>query len=149
MESNFLPQAQDIKEQGSFIGCAGDGRVGMVALDDVAEAFVAALTTDGREGKEYIITGPAAITFTEVAQAATRVLGRKITYEDMPEDEYRSLLLQLGVFTEDNIDIGIMWHMQAMRAGKAGRVTDDFTTLTGRASRSIDDFFEQHRAEFS
>jgi hypothetical protein len=39
--------------------------------------------------------------------------------------------------------------MQAMRAGKAERVTDDFTTLTGRASRSIDDFFEQHRAEFS
>jgi uncharacterized protein YbjT (DUF2867 family) len=39
----------------------------------------AALTQPGHLGKTYTITGPTAITHTEVAQAISNVIGRELT----------------------------------------------------------------------
>lgn len=150
METNFLPVAALIGA-GSFPGCVDGGRIGMVALDDVVEAFTTVLRSDdaGLLGREFIITGPKAITFSDVAAAAADVLGHPVTYEDMPPSDYRAALIQYAGFTADNVDYQVMFHMLAMREGQAELVTADFTTLTGRASRTIRDFFADNRTAFA
>lgn len=148
MESNFLPQAEAIGA-GAIYGCAGQGRVGFVALDDVTEAAAVLLRRDGGDETSHVITGPRAITFAEAAEAATRALGHDVAYVDMPEADYRKLLVEQAGIPEEVVDIAVIWHLRAMREGKASHVGDDFERLTGRKPRSIEAFFRDHADRFS
>lgn len=47
---------------GVIRGSAGDGRVGAVARDDIAEVAVAVLLGEGHDGRTYDVTGPEAVT---------------------------------------------------------------------------------------
>ena len=98
--------------------------------------------------REFIITGPAAVTWSDAAAAASRALGRTITFNDMSRDDFRAMMISWGAFTDDNVDIGIMFHQDAFREGKAARVTDDFTTLTGRPATTIDEWWQQNAEHF-
>lgn len=64
-------------------GTAGDGRAAMVAADDCGRAAAVVLTSDGHEGREYAIAGPAAVTFSAIAEIMTRVFERPIAYNDL------------------------------------------------------------------
>jgi uncharacterized protein YbjT (DUF2867 family) len=123
----------------------------MVALADVIDAFVHVLCSQDTDllGQEFIITGPKAITFDDVATAASEVLGHPVTYQDMPPQDYRAMLIQYAGYTADNVDYQVMFHMLAMREGKAELVTDDLRRLTKQQPRTIHDFFEENRQLFS
>lgn len=146
MESNFYPWKESIQRQNAIVACCGDAPIGFVALADVAGAFVTVLTSTGVDhvGKTYIITGPDTATWDDVAAGASRALGRTIAYVDMPRAEYRSMMIQWGAFTEQNVDIGIMMHQDAFRAGKAALVNDDYQMLTGKPAMSVAAWWEQH-----
>ncbi len=73
--ADFLPLLVD--DQGAIRGPAGDGRVAAVVQDDIADAAVAVLRDPGRHaGRTYELTGPEALTLTEVAATLTTVTGR-------------------------------------------------------------------------
>ena len=95
--------------------CVGSSRVGFVALQDVSDAFVAVLTApiDEQDGREYIITGPDAVCFSDVAAAASQALDREIVYQDMPRDAFRKLMLEEAGFTPETVDLGVMCHLDA------------------------------------
>jgi uncharacterized protein YbjT (DUF2867 family) len=48
METSLLSQAESIKQTGAIWGCAGDGKVGLIAADDAAAAGVALMTARAR-----------------------------------------------------------------------------------------------------
>jgi uncharacterized protein YbjT (DUF2867 family) len=96
METNLFGQADAVRQTGAMWGTAGEGRAAMVAADDCGRAGGVVMTTEGHEGREYAITGPAAVTFTEIAEAMTHVLGRPIAYNDLPEDDLKAALLESG-----------------------------------------------------
>ena len=114
-----------------------------VALDDVTNAFMSVLASskEAHVGCEYVITGPKAVTFEDVATAATEALDRRIIYQDMPRDEFRKLMVTEAGFSESDVDIEVMCHLDAFRAGKAARTTDDFTRLTGKKSKSVKEWW--------
>ncbi|HEX6920060.1 MAG TPA: NmrA family NAD(P)-binding protein [Actinomycetes bacterium] len=63
-------------------GPAGDGRIAMVARDDVADVAAAVLTGEGHDGRTYDVTGAEALTMTELAAALARATGRPVTFHD-------------------------------------------------------------------
>jgi uncharacterized protein YbjT (DUF2867 family) len=67
------------------------------------------LTSDGHEGREYAITGPTAVTFSEIAEIMTRVFGRSIAYNDLPEAEFKAALVESGM-SEEQAEVGILLH---------------------------------------
>ncbi|WP_019854045.1 SDR family oxidoreductase [Actinopolyspora mortivallis] len=73
-------------------GPAGDGRVAVVSLEDVAEAATAVLTTPAEHlGSTYDLTGPRALTLYEVAEVLSEAAGRVITYRpESVAEAYRS-----------------------------------------------------------
>jgi NAD(P)H dehydrogenase (quinone) len=76
---------------GVFRGPAGDGRVGAVARDDVAEVVVAVLMGEGHDGQTYDVTGPEAISLREAAEELSRVTGREVAYHlETLEEAYES-----------------------------------------------------------
>jgi NAD(P)H dehydrogenase (quinone) len=75
-------------DDGVIRGPADDGRVSAVAQDDVAAAVTAVLLEPApHEGRTYSLTGPEALTLTEVAATMSRSLGRHYTFMDETVEE--------------------------------------------------------------
>ncbi|MFO7563676.1 MAG: SDR family oxidoreductase [Enhygromyxa sp.] len=76
---------------------AGDGRMPLIDVRDVAEVVVRALTEPEHVGKIYDLTGPEAIDMYEQAATFARHLGRPIRY--IPGQDWQLLMLMklLGV----------------------------------------------------
>ena len=91
---------------------------------------------------------PDAVCFSDVAAAASQALDREIVYQDMPRDAFRQLMLEEAGFTPETVDLGVMCHLDAFRAGKARRVTTDFQRLTRRQPTSVQQWWCQHAAMF-
>jgi uncharacterized protein YbjT (DUF2867 family) len=149
MESSLLSQAEAVKYAGSLFGCAGDGRVGLIAADDVGRAAAVVLTERDEQGANYELTGPAALTMAEMAARFSEVLGREITYQDMPEPEFRSLLVEEGGVPEDQVDVKAMLHFAAWKRGDADLVTDTYRELTGESPVALSDWIREHRSAFA
>jgi len=148
METNLFPLAEMIREMGQIWRPAGTARIGMVAADDVARCAAEVLTTAGHGGVNYEITGPAAVTFEEIAAAFSRVLGRPIPYVDAPEAEFAKMMVEEVGFPADQLEIGVLSHYRAFRKGGADLVTDTCERLTGRRPMSVEEFIRAHQDRF-
>ncbi|WP_431682796.1 SDR family oxidoreductase [Kitasatospora sp. KL5] len=136
--SNILGSAGTIARTGKFFLPAGEAHVAMIDPRDVAAAAAAVLTAGGHDGQTCLITGPAAITHTEVAEHLSAALGRAIEYVDVPDDAALAGLAQGGVpawLAEQIVAV-----FQSLRAGVNSRTTDTFRELTGREARGFADF---------
>jgi NAD(P)H dehydrogenase (quinone) len=85
-------------EHGAVLGSAGEGRISSAARQDYAEAAAAVLVSEGQQaGKIYELAGDEAYTLTEFADDVARQSGKSIEYKDMPEEDYRKVLLDAGL----------------------------------------------------
>lgn len=82
---------------GAVYGCAGDGLISAAARVDYAEAAVAVLTMDNQAGRIYELAGDTAYTLTELAAEISRQSGKEIGYVNLPQAEYKELLLNVGL----------------------------------------------------
>src|SRR5215470_16576233 len=135
-----------INAQNSFYGSEGDGGVSHIDIRDVAAVAVKALTDDGHIGKAYTLTGPEALTNTEIAQILTDDLGREIRYIDLPPAQLKQALLAAGV-PEWNVD-ALLDLQRFYRDGKAAKVTPDVEQILGRKPISFAQFFRDYRYAF-
>jgi uncharacterized protein YbjT (DUF2867 family) len=69
----------------------------MIDARDVGEAAAKVLTEDGHEGKIYTLTGPAAISFYDVAEALSGVLGKEVDYVNIPPERAKEAMLSRGI----------------------------------------------------
>jgi uncharacterized protein YbjT (DUF2867 family) len=86
-----------IISEGRFFAAAGDSRVSIVDVRDIAAVAATALTKSGHEGKTYDVTGPEALTHAEMASQLSETLGRHISFVDASEAAMRDALLSLGM----------------------------------------------------
>jgi NAD(P)H dehydrogenase (quinone) len=82
---------------GAVYGCAGNGRISSATRADYAEADVAALTADNQAGKVYELAGDTAYTLAELAAEISRQSGKDIGYVNLPEAEYKNVLVKVGL----------------------------------------------------
>jgi NAD(P)H dehydrogenase (quinone) len=82
---------------GAVYGCAGDGRISSAARADYAEAAAAVLTTDNQAGRVYELAGDTSYTLTELTAEISRQSGKNIGYVNLPESEYKSVLIKVGL----------------------------------------------------
>lgn len=84
---NTLSFAATIAADGKFYGSMKDGKASFVDLRDVGAVAVAALTSAGHEGKTYIVTGPEALSFADLAaKFSAAFLGKPVAYVDVPRE---------------------------------------------------------------
>jgi len=148
METSLLPMADAVKERGEIYGISGKGKIGLVALADVAEAAAVVLTGEGHHAQNYEITGAKAVDLFEVARTLSEVLGREVRYVDMPEAAFAEMLVEEAGMPPEVVELEVLCHLRLWREGNAEKVSDAFTRLTGKAPTSLAMFFEQHAARF-
>ncbi len=125
-------------EDGVLRGPAGDGRVSVVAQDDIAAATTAVLDDPAaHERRTYSLTGPEAVTLTEAAATLTRVLGRPFAFHDETVEEAYASRSSYGA-ADWQVDAWVSTYT-AIASGELAPVTGDVELLTGRPPRSLAD----------
>jgi uncharacterized protein YbjT (DUF2867 family) len=130
-----------IDASGTFYVNAGEARISMVDTRDVAAVAAVALTEPGHAGAHYDVTGPEALSYTDVAAKLTSVMGRRISYVGASDDAVRQALLAAGL-TGWFADALVGLYQDYRRSGTGGyaaQVTGIVQRLTGRPARSLDD----------
>ncbi|MFF3915985.1 SDR family oxidoreductase [Streptomyces sp. NPDC001852] len=142
---NFLRQPS-IREAGEFSLPLIDAPISFVDVGDIARVAARVLTTEGHDGRVHGLTGPEALTYADVAQEFSRILGRPVRYVALPDDEARAAMLRRGVpqFHADAL-IGVA---RAYRNGGADTVTSTVPDLTGRAALGFAAFVRRNREAF-
>ncbi|MGO4235849.1 NmrA family NAD(P)-binding protein [Pseudarthrobacter sp. YAF2] len=90
---NFLSQVVTASIMGSIVGSAGNGRIASATRYDYAAAAARVLSDPPGESRIYELAPAPGWTFSDLAAAATELLGREISYEDMtPEEHWKALM---------------------------------------------------------
>ena len=105
---------------------------------DIADAAAAILTSDSHGGRTYTLTGPAALTTSDVASALSAASGRTIRYVDVSDEMARGAMSEMGVPLV--INEAIIEAYVLMRLDQTSEVTDSVRELTGHLPRRIDEF---------
>jgi uncharacterized protein YbjT (DUF2867 family) len=113
MQNMVIYNASTVRGQNAFYGSAGDGKVSQVDLRDIGAVAVRVLTEDGHTGKTYTLTGPAALSNSEIAAILSSVLGREIQYVNLLPNQMKQALLGAGM-PEWNAN-GIINHRERKR----------------------------------
>jgi uncharacterized protein YbjT (DUF2867 family) len=126
----------------------GSGRTSPIAAEDVARAVALVLDDPAPHiGRIYNLTGYESADLTHYAKVFSEVLGRTITYRDVPLDAWIGRLRAAGQPEH------LLAHLAAMarlhQQGRYDRMTDDYTRLTGRAPISMREFVQEHAAEYA
>jgi uncharacterized protein YbjT (DUF2867 family) len=135
---NTMMAAQTIASDGVIYWDMNDGRLGMIDLRDVADAALAVLTGSGHEGKSYILTGPQAISFHDVAATFSKVLGKDVKYVKVPHEAGVQSMIGMGF--PEWIAKGYGELNEGFSENFANRVTDDVETLAGHPARSFQQY---------
>lgn len=150
MQNLSTTHRADIADRDEIYIPAGSGRTSLIDVVDIGEvaALILAEKTGIHLAKNYELTGNEALTYYEMADILTYVLGRKITYkrpsmlafvwrkwqiEKMP---FSFVLVMLALYT-------------VAKLGKAARITAVFQDVTGHAPRTFRQFVDANKAVWS
>lgn len=136
--SNLLASAGTVTMTGRLFAPAGSAPIAFVDPRDVAEVAAAALLDPRHDGQTHTLTGPAALTFTEVAQCWSAVIGRPVEYVDIPDDAARAAMVAAGL--PPWLAGGIVAVFGRLREGAAASVTESVPQILGRPARPLPDF---------
>lgn len=140
--SNLLASAEQIRRDARLYAPADQSRIAMIDPRDVGAVAAGVLTGRGHEGQTYVLTGPEAITFGDIASQLSATTGRRVEFVDVPDEAARAGMVAAGMpdwFAESLVTVFVM-----LRQGAAEQKTDTVERLTGRQPRSFAEFAGDH-----
>jgi len=135
---NTLMAAQSVASDGMIYMPMEDAKMGMIDRRDVIEAAAKVLTTEGHEGQTYVLTGPALLSYHDVASLLSRALGKEVRYVNVPMEAAREAMIGMGI-SEWLADVYCEYFENYRKGGSAG-VSNDFERVTGHPPRSYETF---------
>ena len=134
---------EDIKHDDRLYVCAAAGKVAFVDTEDVGAVCARALVDGSLDGKAATLTGPAALTFDDVATLLSEALKRPIVYR-------RASILGFfchRVFERGArlIEAAIITALHAgLRRGDAEAVSPELPEILGRPATPIVEVIARH-----
>jgi len=111
---------------------------------DIAAVAVRALSEEGHDGAEYVLTGPQSLSQLEQVSTIGRVLGRSLRVEEISPDEARRELLPIIPLPVVNLLLDA-W---AAAIGQPAHVTSTVAERIGAPARTFVEWVTDHVAEF-
>lgn len=132
-----------VRDDGVIRGPAGDGRAAIVARADVARTAAAVLLDPGSHtGRTYDLTGPEALTLTEVAETIGRVRGRSVTFHDETVEEAYQSRAHYGA-PPWQVEAWVTTYT-AIAGNVMATVSADVETITEVAPMSLEAYLRAH-----
>lgn len=129
--TNALDWLPAIRDGGYVLDPAGPGRYAPIDPADIAAVAALALTEDGHQGREYVLTGDEALTVTEQVQILSAATGLDIEVREpaTPEEAVRA---RFPDGAPPALADAIIEGFALMRADTTGLCTDTVQRLLGR-----------------
>lgn len=142
MDLQLMSVGQAIKI-GTVVNAIGDGKAAYITREDCALAAAAALTSsfDGRRTLD--ITGPEAVSQTDIAALASQLSGKEIGYA--PVDLETLIGYMTGAGMPRPVAEAYATFDVAIAQGEFAAVSSAVENLTGRKPQSIAEFLTAHR----
>ncbi|WP_229908453.1 NAD(P)H-binding protein [Comamonas sp. JC664] len=131
-----------ILRDGRMVTATGQGRVGFVDAQDIAEVAVRALTDARAHDTAHVITGPQALAYDDIADILTRVSGRRVRHQAVNPEEAQRFMESSGMPAPYARFLAQL--EDAIRQGVEDRVTDTVSRVTGREPRTFEAFARAH-----
>jgi uncharacterized protein YbjT (DUF2867 family) len=144
--ANLLASRDSIREQAKLFAPAEGARVAMIDPRDVAAVAATILAGGGSEEQTYLLTGPEAITYNDIAETLTAVVGRPIEFVPVSDEAAHQAFLRGGV--PDWAAGALVSLFQRLREGVQDVTTDVVRRLTGREPRTVAEFLRDHAQVF-
>ncbi|MDQ3745564.1 MAG: SDR family oxidoreductase [Acidobacteriota bacterium] len=143
---NLLGQAQQIAAEGRIYQPVGDAKASFIDVRDIAAVAARALVEDGHEGKSYVLTGPEALSYADVAAKLSTVAGRQITYVPITPEQFRQGALAAGL---PEWLVGALERLnEIFAAGYAAEVTDHVRAVGRKEPTTFDQFARDNAQAF-
>ncbi|EUC15623.1 NmrA family NAD(P)-binding protein [Paraburkholderia hospita] len=129
---------------GNWAGAAGNGAANFIDTRDVAEAARIALLEDVPDGSQraYHLSGPRNWTMQQVAEELSRLLGRRVVYNDRSPTEHRGALLASG---QPPLVVDLLLGLDRLfRESALAETTATFEKLTGKPPRSLSEWLREN-----
>jgi uncharacterized protein YbjT (DUF2867 family) len=142
----FLGFREPITKQGKFFAAVGDAKISAVDVRDIAAVAAAALTESNHANKIYNITGPEALTHTEMAMRFSDAFGYQVKFINVSPQEMRHALLHVGfpVWQAD----GLLEDYAHYARGEASEISTAVHDSTGHAPRTFQAFAQNYASLF-
>ena len=142
MYLDFLPFM--VGADGVIRGPGGDGRLGAVTRDDLADVAAVVLTSAGaHDGATYEVTGRESITLADAAATMSEISAKEISFHDETMDEaWASRRVSSGA--EDWEIEGWVASYLAIAAGDLDVVTDTVQRIAGHEPVTLEEFVRAH-----
>ncbi|MCL4262519.1 MAG: SDR family oxidoreductase [Anaerolineae bacterium] len=138
---NTTHRADIVKENDIFIP-AGQGRTAFIDTRDIGAVAAKVLTEPGHENTAYALTGHETLTYGEVADIFSQVLGREIQYSNPSLPNFAWRMRQRGYPWSY---IGVMSGIYlTTRLGLAEKVTGDTAVLLARPPISMRQYVQDY-----
>jgi uncharacterized protein YbjT (DUF2867 family) len=139
--------APTIAQQGLIAGPFRSTQWSWVDARDVAAVAVAALKDPSHAGRIYTVTGSESLSFPQIADRLSHILGKPVRYHDITANEARGWLQGKGlspVMIEAKLEF---WDACAsnMLSVAPNSVVQE---VTGRPPRTLEDFIHDYKARF-
>lgn len=139
--------APSIQANSRWSGTAAHGKNALIDSEDVVDSVVAVLRDPTKRGGRHVLSGPAGLTWLEVAEALTETLGRPITYDEVSVEERRAQLEAAGL---DEWRVDLLLGLDEINRAELYRTpTDTVELLTGHHPRTIHEYIARHRTAFA
>ncbi|HXP07874.1 MAG TPA: SDR family oxidoreductase, partial [Acidobacteriaceae bacterium] len=144
--SNLLAWAPSIKNEGVVRSSTGDGKRGFIHSDDIAAVATEILRTGKHVGESLPLTGPEALSFSEVAIKLGTAIGSPLRYQPISDEEARRRYGATGAPPEETEAHVCLW--RAIREGRLATVTNWVERVLGRKPLGLDRWAEENANRF-
>ncbi|SIO49992.1 NmrA family NAD(P)-binding protein [Chitinophaga niabensis] len=140
--------ANNVRQERKIYAVAGDGKKAFTDTRDIGEVAFTLLT----DPKKYInkiipLSGPAPVSYYEVAAAISDAIGETVTYIPQTPEEGKARMEKAG-FPEWAVQMNLLVDM-GQRSGAAEKLfSDNVAEILGKPGRSIYDFAKDHSKSF-
>jgi uncharacterized protein YbjT (DUF2867 family) len=139
---NFIDEHLPIINGTLTVPSGGGAEAFVDAVDIAAVAAETLVQPEAHADAEYVLTGPEAITFDDIAATITTVSGQPVIYQDIDQQIWIDAAIAAGV-PADYAPI-LRWLTGAIIAGEGSTPTADVETVVGRPPTSFSAFAERH-----
>lgn len=143
---NLLRAGEQVSKENILTAPMGNDAFALIDIRDIAEAAAEILMSKGHASKVYTITGPGAVTYSQIAESLSAILDKSVSYNAVPPEEFYDELKKEGKPAWRAYDLAYI--ADAYSRGKNTVVTDDIEKLIGRKSRSIKTFLNDYISIF-
>ncbi|KAG6012881.1 hypothetical protein E4U54_007244 [Claviceps lovelessii] len=132
-----------IREEDTIYSAAKGGKIPFISVADVARVALRALTAPALYNADHVLLGPELLTYDDVAEMLTRVVGRNILHVRLTESELAAKLQKRGMPADEaamhaSLDL-------IVEAGAEERLNTEVKDLTGEEARSFADFVSDNK----